>query len=69
MSKRLPHLVIFLVSVGLYLTGSLAPLERALMDARFSLLQREATGDLVFVQIDARSLRDLGVWPWPRGLA
>ncbi len=66
MSRRLPHLVIFLVAGGLYLAGLLAPLERALIDIRFRLLEREATGNLVIVQIDARSLRELGVWPWPR---
>ncbi len=68
MLKRLPHLVIFLFAGGLYLTGFLAPLERALIDARFRLLQREATGDLVVVQIDAKSLQEIGVWPWPREL-
>ncbi|HEX9792103.1 MAG TPA: CHASE2 domain-containing protein [Kiloniellales bacterium] len=66
MLKRFPHLVVFLVAGGLYLAGLLAPLERVLMDFRFSLFQREATGDLVVVQIDARSLRELSVWPWPR---
>ncbi|MEE9250217.1 MAG: EAL domain-containing protein, partial [Alphaproteobacteria bacterium] len=49
-----------------YLLGWLAPLEHALMDLRFGLLKRDATRSLVVVEIDARSLQALDVWPWPR---
>src|SRR5437667_11940720 len=52
-----------LVVAGL---GGLAPLEHALMDFRFELLQRPASGDLVVVEVDNVSLTSLGVWPWPR---
>ena len=48
--------------------GFLAPLERGLQDLRFQLLGGEASGSLVIVEIDAKSLKELGVWPWPRRL-
>ncbi|MBL6946000.1 MAG: CHASE2 domain-containing protein [Rhodospirillales bacterium] len=37
------------------------------MDLRFTLTQRDATQDLVLVDIDPASLAELPVWPWPRG--
>lgn len=46
--------------------GLLGPVDRALMDLRFRLVQREASGDIVIVQIDPASLEELDVWPWPR---
>ncbi len=66
--RRLAPLAILLAVAGFHLGGLLAPLERAVGDLRFRLLERPATGELVFVQIDARSLEALGVWPWPRDL-
>jgi PAS domain S-box-containing protein len=48
--------------------GALSPIEHRLMDLRFGLLQRPASGDLVVVEIDNASLAELGVWPWPRDL-
>lgn len=48
------------------LNDSFAPVEHALMDARFELLPRTATGKLVIVEIDAKSLTALETWPWPR---
>lgn len=56
-----------IAAVGLaYLADIVDPLDRALMDLRFAALQRSATGDLVFVDIDTRSLKTIDVWPWPR---
>ena len=40
----------------------------ALADWRFNWLQREATGNVVVVAIDAPSIEKIGVWPWPRSL-
>jgi signal transduction histidine kinase/CHASE2 domain-containing sensor protein len=48
--------------------GALPPIEHRLMDLRFGLIQRPASGDLVVVEIDNASLAALGVWPWPRDL-
>ena len=66
LKRRLPHLGVFLVLAAAYLLGALTPLEHALMDLRFNLLKRPASGDVVIVQIDSRSLQQLEVWPWPR---
>ena len=62
----LPHATVLAVVTAAYAAGVLAPAERLLMDLRFRLLDRGLTGDVVVVQIDARSLHELEVWPWPR---
>ena len=40
--------------------------EDLLRAGRNGLHQHKASGDIVFVSIDDRSLRDIGRWPWPR---
>ncbi|MDP3316834.1 MAG: CHASE2 domain-containing protein, partial [Devosia sp.] len=55
-------MLVFLVG-GL---GAFASLDRLLGDARFSLLSRPASGEVVFLEIDSQSLAQVGVWPWPR---
>lgn len=35
---------------------------------RFATADRAPSGDFVFVDIDARSLSEVGVWPWPRSV-
>ena len=52
---------------ALYLGGLLGFVESQLLDSRFRLVSRPASGDLVVVSIDPRSLQMLDVWPWPRG--
>lgn len=42
------------------------PLEETLRISRNHLLTHEASGDIVIVGIDDRSLAKLGSWPWPR---
>lgn len=44
------------------------PLRNALTDIRFGADSRDATGKIVFVAIDSRSIDAIGVWPWPRQL-
>lgn len=51
---------------ALYLTGSLTFIERPLTSARFQLLKSAPSGEIVVVAIDARSLQEMPVWPWPR---
>jgi len=60
------HVAAVLLVGAAYLFGGFEPLERSLSDVRFSLTARDASGDLVIVGIDPRSLADLSVWPWPR---
>ena len=50
----------------LYLTGSLTFIEQQLTGARFQMLKSEPSGAVVVVAIDARSLQEMPVWPWPR---
>src|SRR5258708_2727510 len=64
--QRLPQLAVFGVFASAYWLGAFEPIERALMDTRFRLIERPATGQLAVVAIDSRSLRELHSWPWPR---
>jgi diguanylate cyclase (GGDEF)-like protein/PAS domain S-box-containing protein len=60
-----PLLVIVLIS-AMALVGLLRPLDNWLADQRFAFDTRAPTADVVFVEIDPASLRQVGVWPWPR---
>jgi len=55
-----------LVLAIVFLLGGFAPANRLLTDLNFSLASRPASGDLVLVEIDARSLQKLNSWPWSR---
>ncbi|HEV7278533.1 MAG TPA: EAL domain-containing protein [Devosiaceae bacterium] len=48
--------------------GWLKPIDQGLRDLRFLADEREPTGSVVFLEIDAKSLSAVGVWPWPRRL-
>ncbi|HEV8389732.1 MAG TPA: CHASE2 domain-containing protein [Dongiaceae bacterium] len=50
----------------LYLSGSLLFIDRQLTGARFQILKSEPSGNVVVVAIDAYSLHEKPVWPWPR---
>ncbi|MBB4000297.1 EAL domain-containing protein [Aureimonas pseudogalii] len=54
--------------VGAYVSGGARLLDTQLSDVRYSWLQRPASGEIVLVDIDAKSLAEVGVWPWPRRL-
>jgi EAL domain-containing protein (putative c-di-GMP-specific phosphodiesterase class I)/CHASE2 domain-containing sensor protein len=41
-------------------------IERSLREARDGLRAHPASGNIAIVEIDARSLRDISQWPWPR---
>lgn len=69
-SRRPPSLVlaalvaagtIFLAGLGLF-----GPFEDGLTARRAEMLNRAATGQVAVVEIDARSLKELRSWPWPR---
>ncbi len=62
----MPHLVVFLTVAGIYLGEFLSSLGFALTDLAFKLLKREASQEIVVVEIDTRSLKELNIWPWPR---
>lgn len=58
--------LVVLLSILLLAAGAFEPLEHRLAAARASLLDRPPTGDVVIVEIDARSLSELRSWPWSR---
>lgn len=63
--------VLLLLCVGLTLaerSGLVASVDARLTELRFEAKQIEPTGDIVLVDIDAKSLAEIGVWPWPRHL-
>jgi diguanylate cyclase len=47
-------------------TGLLAPLDRAFLDLQTRLLEHAVASDVVIIEIDERSLYELGPWPWRR---
>jgi PAS domain S-box-containing protein len=60
------HFALAVFVLGLSALGALAPLDRSILEFRFQQLPRDASGSLVVVEIDARSIHGLDVWPWPR---
>ncbi len=66
--KRWLSIVTVCLPVALvYQAGGFEFLERMRIDAGFRLAPRAASAEVVLVEIDPRSLRAVGVWPWPRG--
>ena len=47
-------------------SGVIDGLDRYIDSKRFEIAQRPATGPVVVIEIDPKSLRSIGVWPWPR---
>lgn len=74
MSKRPQHktearpwnLLLWTTIAGLVLGLILGDAEGLLRTARNSLHWHKASGEIVLVKIDDRSLRQVGGWPWPR---
>src|SRR5512134_58972 len=60
------NVLVFAAVSAMYLGGLLNFAERHLIDLRYRLLQRDATGEIVVIKIDPVSLAEQGVWPWPR---
>ncbi|HMA15448.1 MAG: CHASE2 domain-containing protein [Bacteroidota bacterium] len=58
----------YLGALGAEVAGVLEPVERPLHDLRMRLLERPADVEPVLVEIDARSIHEVGRWPWPRSL-
>ena len=65
---RSPPILAFLLTAGLYASGAMEKLGYWLLDAQYVLLQHDVASDIVVVEIDAQSLNELEVWPWPRRL-
>ena len=58
--------VLFAVALAVSANGVLAPVTERLFDFGFATLKRPASGQVVLVQIDARSVSEINEWPWPR---
>ncbi|MBH5369898.1 EAL domain-containing protein [Bradyrhizobium glycinis] len=68
MKRYRPHILVVIALAVVLSTGWHAALRNALTDLRFKWQTRAATGDIVVVGIDAPSIDQIGVWPWPRRL-
>lgn len=63
-----PHILVVIALAVVLSTGWHGGLRNALTDLRFAWQSRAATGNVVVVAIDAPSIDQIGVWPWPRQL-
>lgn len=59
-------LLALLAGIGLAFVGVGDDVEQKLGNIRASLLEKPASGQVVIVEIDAKSLHALDNWPWPR---
>ncbi|CCE00636.1 EAL domain-containing protein [Bradyrhizobium sp. STM 3809] len=64
--RFMPHVLVVVALLTVGLSGCYELLGNALVDLRFRLDKRLASGDVAVVTIDPRSIETLGVWPWPR---
>jgi PAS domain S-box-containing protein len=55
-------------ALGAQAGGVLEPLERPLFDLRMRFIERSGDPEPVLVEIDPRSIHEVGRWPWPRSL-
>lgn len=60
-------LVVVLVSI-FYVNGSFKNIDNSLVDAIYGAKQRSASESVIVVEIDAKSLKQFGIWPWPRSI-
>nr|WP_157326928.1 EAL domain-containing protein [Bradyrhizobium cajani] len=63
-----PHILVVIALAVVLSTGWHGALRNALTDLRFASQSRVASGNVVVVAIDAPSIDQIGVWPWPRRL-
>ncbi|WP_342739791.1 EAL domain-containing protein [Bradyrhizobium sp. B117] len=68
MKRYRPHILVVIALAVVLSTGWHGALRNALTDLRFAWQSRPATGNVVVVAIDALSIDQIGVWPWPRRL-
>ncbi|MDA9435842.1 EAL domain-containing protein [Bradyrhizobium sp. CCBAU 51627] len=68
MKRYRPHILVMIALAVVLSTGWHPALRNALTDLRFAWQSRSASGNVVVVAIDAPSIDQIGVWPWPRRL-
>jgi len=59
-------LLVLAATAALLLLGAFEPVENRLIAIRAHLLDRAPTGQVAIVEIDAKSIKKLSTWPWPR---
>ncbi|WP_315725951.1 MULTISPECIES: EAL domain-containing protein [unclassified Bradyrhizobium] len=64
--RFMPHILVVVTLLTVGLSGCYELLSHTLVDLRFRLDSRPASGEIAVVAIDPRSLEAIGVWPWPR---
>jgi len=60
---------IFLLAIASFMasqSGFFRGIDNTFREWRFANHDVETTGEIVFIDIDARSLQQVGQWPWPR---
>jgi len=68
MKRLTSHIAIVVVLSFFSFLGLAQGLHKFISDYRFSLISNEASGNVVLVAIDAKSLKEIPQWPWPRSL-
>ena len=68
MKRYRAHILVVIALAIVLSTGWHGALRNALTDLRFAWQSRAVSGDVVVVAIDAPSIDQIGVWPWPRRL-
>ncbi len=56
------------VGIAVVATGSSVSLENWLDQRASALTQKASSGDIIIVEIDAKSLAQVQAWPWPRSI-
>lgn len=59
---------LFALLLAATVLGAWIPADAKLWELRFRAADRPPSGEIVFVDIDASSLAEVGTWPWPRAL-
>jgi diguanylate cyclase (GGDEF)-like protein/PAS domain S-box-containing protein len=59
-------LLAFASGAACWFSGLLAPLDRAFLDLQTRWWQHPVASDAIIIEIDERSLHELGAWPWRR---
>lgn len=68
MKKLIPLLSVFAFISLMVLSGLSTQLSDKLTELRFKFFPQQATGKVVLVAIDAKSLQEITKWPWPRSI-
>lgn len=68
MKQHRPHLLVVFALAIVVLSGLSIGIQNMLTDQRFGWTPRAASGEIVLVAIDPKSIERIGVWPWPRSI-